>query len=522
MAPLFCESGKWTIGAQKFTYTRGQKTGNVEDKIAQTLPSAILENLNRAMQRNVMPDEKLERTRYKLRLERQSLYLQLSSEYKKRDSLILNHYSDSKLKSAIQAEEKKIQEIQTKIDENLQKLKTETQIAEEKMKLLESGEDNPLEKGELSEREKFKSLFKNIFIKDESLISLEQVAFYKNDITNLFTASKEAQQEGAGSAVYEREAYAAGLNALVCGSITSYADYISVTAELYLYPGSKLCGQVTEIGSISELELLSSSLANQLLPCLTNAMPVELLLEISPKEAAQNCKIYIDDILQNSNARTIVLDSGVHNIQFISENYRTAGTSYYFEGNKKYGVSVNFEELHSGVIQVDLRNPLLGDIYMNGEKAINVEQGKSQISINGNAILGEFIAENGETSFFYIPKNKVCDQNVVTIKAKPMDRMSYIDSRRKWMYGAWSAFMISLIPAFYTYGNYVNNANLYNKGQIDYNTANSWQMASNVTRVIAIGCGLFWGYELVRYLIAANSVLPQNAKAGDLADFVNY
>ena len=91
MAPLFCESGKWTIGAQKFTYTRGQKKGNVEDKIAQTLPSAILENLNRAMQRNVMPDEKLERTRYKLRLERQSLYLQLSSEYKKRDSLILNH-----------------------------------------------------------------------------------------------------------------------------------------------------------------------------------------------------------------------------------------------------------------------------------------------------------------------------------------------------------------------------------------------------------------------------------------------
>ena len=30
---------------------------------------------------------------------------------------------------------------------------------------------------------------------------------------------------------------------------------------------------------------------------------------------------------------------------------------------------------------------------------------------------------------------------------------------------------------------------------------------------------MLWGYELVRYLIAANSVLPQNARDGDDALF---
>ena len=50
--------------------------------------------------------------------------------------------------------------------------------------------------------------------------------------------------------------------------------------------------------------------------------------------------------------------------------------------------------------------------------------------------------------------------------------------------------------------------------------AEKWQTATNVTRFITIGCGVFWGYELVRYLIAANSVLPQNARAAKEENFV--
>jgi len=517
--PLFGETGKWVIAAQKFQYTRGQSEGAVQLGVSEMLPSAILENLNRSLQRNVMPDEQLERNLYKLRTERQSLYLQLSSEYKKRDALVLEHYSDSKLKSAIKTEEKKIKEIQDKIDANLKELKEQTEEATLKMNLI-SNQTVKNDDEELSEFEKFRQLFKNIFVKDKSLYTPETIAFYRNDSASLFKPSENAVKAGITSGTFEKEVVSAGINSLIVGSITGYGDYISVSAELFLYPGAKSAGIVTEIGSTNDMELISSSIAMQLLPLITNAMPVELIIEIFPATAASNSEIYIDDVLQSNDTNNLILDSGVHNIQFISKNYRTAGTSYYFEGNKRYSIQVNFEELKIGNIQIGLKKNIPGEIYANGVKAIPVTDTKSQISIDGNAILGEFIAENGETSFYYIPKKNVLDGNFVKINPKPMDRMSYIDTRRKWMYGAYSVFMLSLIPAFYTDGQFKNKYQLYNKGQIDYSEAHAYQTAMNITRGIAIGCGVFWGYELVRYLIAANSVLPQKAKRGPATEFV--
>jgi len=517
--PLFGETGKWVIAAQKFQYTRGQSEGAVQSGVSEMLPSAILENLNRSLQRNVMPDEQLERNLYKLRTERQSLYLQLSSEYKKRDALVLEHYSDSKLKSAIKTEEKKIKEIQDKIDANLKDLKDQTEEATLKMNLI-SNQTVKNDDEELSEFEKFRQLFKNIFVKDKSLYTPETIAFYRNDSASLFKPSENAVKAGTTSGTFEKEVVSANINSLIVGSITGYGDYISVSAELFLYPGAKSAGIVTEIGSTNDMELISSSIAMQLLPLITNAMPVELIIEIFPATAAANSEIYIDDVLQSNDTNNLILDSGVHNIQFISKNYRTAGTSYYFEGNKRYSIQVNFEELKIGNIQIGLKKNIPGEIYANGVKAIPVTDTKSQISIDGNAILGEFIAENGETSFYYIPKKNVLDGNFVKINPKPMDRMSYIDTRRKWMYGAYSVFMLSLIPAFYTDGQFKNKYQLYNKGQIDYSEAHAYQTAMNITRGIAIGCGVFWGYELVRYLIAANSVLPQKAKRGPATEFV--
>lgn len=517
--PLFGETGKWVIAAQKFQYTRGQSEGAVQSGVSEMLPSAILENLNRSLQRNVMPDEQLERNLYKLRTERQSLYLQLSSEYKKRDALVLEHYSDSKLKSAIKTEEKKIKEIQDKIDANLKELKEQTEEATLKMNLI-SNQTVKNDDEELSEFEKFRQLFKNIFVKDKSLYTPETIAFYRNDSASLFKPSENAVKAGITSGTFEKEVVSAGINSLIVGSITGYGDYISVSAELFLYPGAKSAGIVTEIGSTNDMELISSSIAMQLLPLITNAMPVELIIEIFPATAAANSESYIDDVLQSNDTNNLILDSGVHNIQFISKNYRTAGTSYYFEGNKRYSIQVNFEELKIGNIQIGLKKNIPGEIYANGVKAIPVTDTKSQISIDGNAILGEFIAENGETSFYYIPKKNVLDGNFVKINPKPMDRMSYIDTRRKWMYGAYSVFMLSLIPAFYTDGQFKNKYQLYNKGQIDYSEAHAYQTAMNITRGIAIGCGVFWGYELVRYLIAANSVLPQKAKRGPATEFV--
>ena len=510
--PLFSQSGKWTIAAQKFSYAAGQSQGAVQTAMAEMLPVTILENLNRSLQRNVMPDEELERSLYKLRTERQSLYLQLSSEYKKRDALVLSNYSEAQLKNALKTEEKKIKEIQDKIELNLDELKKQSEERDIKNDLLASGKSKSSSKKELTELEKFQQLFKNIFIKDKSLYSQENVVFYRNDIASLFSPSENARNNGITSGTFEKEVVSAGINSLITGSITIYGDYLSVSAELFLFPGAKSAGLVSEFGSTNDMEFIASSIAMQLLPLITNAMPVQLKIEIGPKTAAANTEIYIDDVLQTNDNDSLILDSGVHNIQFISKNYRTAGTSFYFEGNEKYLIQVNFEEMKDGNLLLGLKKSIPGQLYANGQIAEKLSDGKSRISIDGKPILGEFIAENGETSFFYIPKHNAIDGKYLTINPKPKDRMSYIDSRRKWMYGAYSVFMLSLIPAFYTNGQFRNDLQLYNKGQLEYERAELSQTAMNVTRIISIGCGVFWGYELVRYLLAANSVLPQNAR----------
>lgn len=520
-APLYSTEGIWVLGAEKFKYAKGQQENSVTSNTAEMLPSDILEKLNRALERNVMPDEQYDRGSYKLREERHSLYLQLAAEYKKRDAIVLNNYSSQKLKSEIKTEEKKISDIQKKIDDNLSELREQQQETEEQLELISSGNYNS-ETKEKSEFELFGNLFRRIFIKDKSYINQEKIKFYRDDYEQLFKPSANAEEDGYLSYNYKKDISSAGINALITGTISEYGSYISVEVKLYVYPGAVCAGTVMEVGSREDMDLIVSGISRQLLPLITNAMPVELNINIGPKTAAQKAIIYVDDILQKTENNSILLESGVHTIQFVCEGYKTAGTSYYFHGNNRYNIEVNFEELKTGYLQIGLRNNLIGDFYMNSEQALKVDDKKSQIAINGSAILGEFVAENGETAFFYIPKKLNYDGSYVTVRPKPKDRMSYIEKRRKWMYGAYSMLMVSLIPTFYTYGTLQNQIQLYNSGLTDYYTANRWQNASNVCRMISIGCGIFWGIELVRYFIAANSVLPQTAVQGDSSEYEFY
>ena len=518
--PLFCENGKWVIAAQRFVPDSGLENDSVNTKTSEMLPSDILEKIGTTIVRNVVPDEQFERTKYKLRTERQSLFLQLSAEYKKRDSLVLNHTSELRLKTAISDSQKKIKSIQKKLDANLNELKKATEENERKMaELEEESEENSSQDSEFL---RFKNLFKKIFVKDESLIVQEQLSFYRDDIKAYYEPSSEIKELEVTDPLYVKNVVSAGINTLLTGHFSKYGDYISVYVDMYAYPAGKKIGSVAEIGSVQELELVTTNIAMQLVPMLANSLPVQLEININPPEAAAAADIFIDDGLEDIENGKHIFESGIHTIQFVCEGYKTAGTTYSFEGNKKYKIDVNLEKPKNGCIQVGLRKPIAGDILMNGQRALEIDGKKSQIAINDKEILGEFISEDGETAFFYIPKKLTFDGSYVTIKPKPMDRMSYIDKRRKIMYASYSLFMVSLIPTFYTYGNYNNYINLYKNYQIDYETAKKWQDATNVTRIISISCGVLWGYELVRYLIAANSVLPQTARAGDLSEFEYY
>ena len=518
-SPLFGEDGKWVIAAQKFIYARGQTKNAVTSNIEETIPINILEKISRSLERNIMPNERFERENYKLRTERQSLYLQLSSEYKKRDSLVLNNYSDMRMKSELKAEEKKIKQIQEKLEKNIAEQKEKYEKAEAQMHLA-AGEVDDDDNVELNEAELVKNLIKNIFEQSEDLITEENIALYKDSVESLFKTTVKVKETDYTEPLFEKEVVSSGINGLITGQITSYGDFISVAVDLYNYPGAKKIGSVMEVGEIKELDLITSEISRQILPMIVNTLPVKFVFSIEPEEAKEKLSIYVDDVLQKMENDTVSLDSGSHRIQFVSEGYKSAGVTYFFEGNKKYNIEVKFEKPVIDHIQLQLKNELPGNIYANAEPALKFDDRNSQISINGNTILGEFITEDNETAFFYIPKKQTFDGSAVTLNPKPRDRTEYVNTRRKWMYGAYTVFMISLIPTFYTFGNFQINKDLYSKQQIDFETAKRWQTASNISSTISICCGVFWGIELIRYLVAANSVLPQNVKPGIVSEQV--
>ena len=106
---IFCtEKSNWTIASQKFVFAKGQSDSSINKALSETIPVSILEKLNKNLERNVMPDEIYSRKSKELLKSRQSLFLQLSSAYQKRDTLFLENISQKALEKKIKEEEKNI------------------------------------------------------------------------------------------------------------------------------------------------------------------------------------------------------------------------------------------------------------------------------------------------------------------------------------------------------------------------------------------------------------------------------
>lgn len=537
--PLFAQeqNKKWTIAAEKFTYAKGQTSNSVTDSTAEMLPSRILEKLGQSLMRSVDPDERYERVYFDSRKERMSLFLQLSNEYKKRDSIVLNNYTEREFKKKVAEQEKNIKEVQEKIDENLEELKEEQEKTEKlKSKKPKEQKEESLVKTEL---DKYGNLFKNLFVKDEPVYTIEDISFYRDDVTSLYSPSSDAKKAGYLAYPYEKECVSNGINTLLAGSITAYGDYVSVCVDLYLYPSAKHIGSVMEVGSIGEFDLLSTTIAQQLLPMITNAMPVQVQIAVGPENISSEVSLYIDDQIQEGFTSAMMFDSGVHTLQFSAEGYQSAATSYYFEGNGNYLIEVQLEEIQNGSMLIGIERPPLdlflqslpfsqqypdeGKVYYNGVGVSYDDEGKSKISINGNKILGQFISEDGATDFFYIPNKLIYDGAVVSINPKAFDRGDYIDLRRRRMYLSYSMLITSLIPSFYSYGKFQSLAYRWNNCLTelyaeDYYEALQWEKNLYFCMGVSIGCGVFFVYELCRYFQAANSVLPEKAKRTDFVE----
>lgn len=523
--PLFsAQPVTWTLAAEKFGFTQKKMAGGAAEASASVLPSLILEQIAENLTRLPRAREQLDRIEYELQKERSSLFLQLSKEVQTRDALVLQDYSSGKLKRKIKEQQKKIDEVQKKIDANLESVEEERKKKERQIQLDEEREKRIAEghvvKDSDGDSDFFKDFFKNFVpSKNQKGPELEKVVMYKNDVTQLFQVSDDIKNQGYSSFAYAKAATDAGIRGLITGNITIYGSYIAVSCVLYQYPGSRVIGTASDVGSMNELKSLSVRLASQITPKISDSMPVKLVIDVNPPEAKSSLVLTLDDVVYTQNINELTVSSGVHFIQFASKGYDTEATSFAFEGNRIFNITVEMQKKSTGSVRLAFTTPIEGDVFADGKfrNHVSASQRFSSISVDNKPVLGHFVSKDGFPSEFIIEKSLLEKDALLQVQEKAFDKSLYIDKRRIWMYRSYSALIVSLMPHFFFKGSYESAVNAYNSNKYsDENAAlsriNTYRVADYISSGISIGCASWFLFELIRYLNAANSVLPVEAK----------
>jgi hypothetical protein len=490
----------WILAANKFSVEGA--ASKAAQSAANVLPKLILEHISVDMERSIMADEKAARKNDELLTERLDLFLQLSKEIKSRDALVLNNYNNVAFELALNDAQKKIKNIQDKIDANLKKQEGIYHPEKSKKKILRE-------------------------LKPDLMETTEKIALYKNDSEALFEASEEAQKQGVFSRKYEKEAASAKINAVVSGKITFFGDYACANVDLVVFPGAKKVASAMEVGSLSQISLIAENIAFELLPQIANGLPVELEFRVNPKEALANAVLTIDNIVYDPMPEKAVVSSGFHSISFESDNFARETFVYNFSGKRRFFIEVNFKEKSEGSVKLVLSKFVPGDIFFDGKyvgPSSKTDFVDVPLKVNGDTVFGYFESEladkkhpentHNEIMFMQIPRNLMTDGNRLQTKMKVVDLSKNIDRRRKMMYLSYSALILSLPYLFYTYGRFTTYQRgvQTNFGDVQKDEYNKYRNLSLVGTGITAACGVWFVCELVAYLIAVDKTLPPKAK----------
>lgn len=527
---FFAFASDWTLGVMEFSFKQTQKRAESYEKAAQVLPQLIIEQFSNDNIRAIPQKEILDRKLKELQTARLALFLQLSKEYKTRDSLVLTTIKPKTLEKELKSQMKKIRDIEIQIDKNLESVKKT--IDEYAPKI---ARDEAIAEGKKVDDDKKKDgifPFRLPFLffsedEDDKIVS-ENVVLYKNDATTLFKPSEKSMEAGFTSWDFEQEITGAKINGLITGEITCYGDYCSVTTNLRIYPDGQILGTVTEVGLLSDLMPLANSIARNLDAKIANALPVLLEFDIEPKEIAPNAKIMIDGIvfsIRDADGRIenkIVEESGIHHINIEAPGYESLSFTYSFSDDNRFLIHANLVPKVSGIAAIRLKKIRDGVFHTYGLKSASVtkEEPWAKLEVNQKSVLGVFSvpkakdddSDSSNIAFFRIPENNAFDGAMLLVNAKPFDRQANIDKRRRWMYTAYTALICSLPFTFYYMGEFRTENTAYAQGRGNYDHLKSLQTRSNICTGITAVLGVWTVVELVRYLWAADRVLPAKAK----------
>lgn len=524
----------WILAARKFDFTQKKNHTTSEESFLEILPQLILEQTSFGLTRTTSNEEMLDRGLSSLLTERQSLFLQLSKLVSERDSCVLRNLTPKKLEKLLAKKNREIEEVEKQIRDNL-----------EKTKILVDQYNERTGNGSEKKDSIIFSPFRKIFSHKEDVVleetRNESVKFYCDDISQLYVPSSEIESCPTDSIEIENDCVEKKINAVIDGKITVLGNYMSVSCSLYVMPGKKLAGCVTEVGNVKDMISIARNIARYLSPVITNNLPVSLKFVLGPEECKKDTTLVLDGIAYNPVPDEVVVHTGKHTIKFDMEGYLTKSVEYEFSGSSSYEVRVEMEKYNPINVDLVLSDPIPGTLFLGSDIVFETGYGisKGSASVDGNSAIGVFqslehtvvkkekevknedgtvttetVEEEGEplTFFYYIPENLQEENVSLLVKGKPMDRASYIDKRRIWSYRAYTLFVISMPFTLFSIAKRNSCVVAYNERYIDnVDEINEWTKVKNICMGISAATFVFFAVELGRYLHAASSVLPENA-----------
>ena len=486
-AVLFCTEENWTMAAVPFNTGTSIDSQEALEHAAETLPRLLLDYLEGSGNRVMEDDEIKNRVLFSLMTERQELFNQLSSELRNRDSIMFNSSTSIEKRKQKKESAARIEDLQKKIRTNLAKATDPLGIDETvKKKDLPVGQKvayiSPLRPGDKL-----------------SLVT------WRNDSSLFFDKKNEDETDFD----YEQRVVNAGISALISGSVSERAGFLRATVSLSIYPGSEIAATVSDVGSLSDLPALAELLGQALYPAVINSKPVRLRFEINPPEAAKVAKIYVDGISMISDDQD--LQSGVHDITIDAAGFKSKEFSYDFYGEEEFLVRVTMREDQKMKVFLDSTTTSSGQFYLN---AIPVENA-AEASLSYGTALGEFESVEGYNDFFLLENNNPQTMQgpfqlqKINVRASTSDISAEIEKSRKTMYNSYAALMLSMPLLFFSNGMQIAAKNAYLYGMSDIKRSQQWMKVRNFSNALSITLGLNFAFQLGRYLLKANSILPQ-------------
>ncbi|MCR4938539.1 MAG: hypothetical protein K5930_00355 [Treponemataceae bacterium] len=310
-----------------------------------------------------------------------------------------------------------------------------------------------------------------------------------------------------------------GVDGLITGTITRYADFIHVRAELSLYPGGIKAGSFESAATTKEMNLLASEIAAGILDTIVNTTPVSIAINVQLEEGDSSpATVRVDGnkissyLGTDTNRRTY--QQGVHEISVSAPGYKDSTFFYDFSDDTSFNVTVKLEKAEN--IKLTLNIPDISGTI--SHSAINDGGSPAQVYVNGLPVMGEVRSGDGVSGFFFVDRPDVSQGSLsgreynLDLAVRESNPNDIIEKSRRNMYTAFGLFLISLPFSFMANGKLESVMNASKNGSVTEDIREKIKIdriLSYVSIGASVALGVNWGIRLGGYIMAANSLLPE-------------